>query len=210
MTSCWSIAAAPARGGPRAARLRAAIRPAIPARTSPTSRPSSPPTTWAPTAAPHGRALDPATVQAYMGHVRRTRPARSAPRSPACAHSGHERRFEVAHGRRQQGRVQSTSTPDPQRPGRLHGHQPAATQQLQRTARGLPGRGAVCVSYPGRRRDPAQRGLPRPDRADRARGLHAQPALPRRGRGRQRRDLAGRASTRSMGRSGSWPPRRAR
>ena len=73
---------------------------------------------------------------------------------------------------------------------RLHRHQRAAAEQLQRAQGGDDGRGAVRLSHAGRRRHPAQRRLPEAAARDRARGLHAQPAPAGGGGGRQRRDLA--------------------
>ncbi len=75
---------------------------------------------------------------------------------------------------------------------RLHRHQRAAAQQLQRAGVGDARRGAVRVPHAGGRRDPDERRLPEAAADHRARRLDAQPALSgRRGR-RQRRDLAGR------------------
>ena len=76
------------------------------------------------------------------------------------------------------------------RHGRLHRHERAARRQFQRAGGGLPRRGAVRVPHPGRRADPDERGLSQADRDRDSGGLHAEPAPPRRGGRRQRRDLA--------------------
>ena len=96
------------------------------------------------------------------------------------------------------------------RHGRLHRHERAARRQLQRAGRGLPRRGAVRVPHPGRRADPDERGLSQADR-DRDPGrLHAEPAPPRRGGRRQRRDLAVHHRRAVRRARACWPRRKAR
>ena len=74
---------------------------------------------------------------------------------------------------------------------RLHRHQRAAADQLQRAVGGVQGRGAVRLPHARRRRDPDERRLPEAAAHRDPGRLDAEPALSRRGRRRQRRDVAG-------------------
>ena len=78
-----------------------------------------------------------------------------------------------------------------QRHGRLHRHLAAAGRQLQRAGGRVHGGRALRLPHAGGRRHPAQRRLPQAAAHRGAAGLHARPGLPRRGRGRQRGDVAG-------------------
>ena len=77
------------------------------------------------------------------------------------------------------------------RDDRLHRHERAAADQLQRAVRRVQGGGALRVPHAGRRRHPDECRLPEAARHRDSRGLDAGAALSgRRGR-RQRRDVAG-------------------
>ncbi len=77
-----------------------------------------------------------------------------------------------------------------QRHHRLHRHERAAREQLQRPGRRGLRRGALRLPHLGGRRHPAQRRVPEAAHGDRPRGLDAQPAAARGHGGGQRRDLA--------------------
>ena len=87
-----------------------------------------------------------------------------------------------------------------QRDGRLHRHQRAAGEQLQRALRRRLRRGALRLPHAGRRRHPAERGLPQAARGRDPRGLDAQPAAARRRRSRATSRPRSASPTRSMAR----------
>ena len=74
---------------------------------------------------------------------------------------------------------------------RLHRHERAAADQLQRALRRLQGGGALRVPHARRRRDPDERRLPEADPDRDSRRLDARAALSGGGGRRQRRDVAG-------------------
>ena len=80
----------------------------------------------------------------------------------------------------------------PDRRDRLHRHLAAAARQLQRAVERGHGGGALRVPHPGRRRHPAQLGLPAAAARDHPAGHDALPGVPGRGGGGQRGDLPGR------------------
>jgi 5-oxoprolinase (ATP-hydrolysing) len=129
-----------------------------------------------------GRARARAMVDQYgLGVVRATcSTSRTTPRS-RCAASSRGSRTAPSRCRSTTARGSaspSASMRSAQRRDRLHRHLGAAREQLQRADRGLHGCGALRLSHPGRRRDPAQRGLPEADQGDHSRGLDAQPRPP--------------------------------
>ena len=75
--------------------------------------------------------------------------------------------------------------------GRLHRHERAAADELQRALGRVQGGGALRVPHAGRRRDPDERRVPEAARHRDSRGLDAGAALSGRRRRRQRRDVAG-------------------
>ena len=127
------------------------------------------------------------TVAAYMRHVQ-DNAEESVRRVITALKDG---AFELALDNGATIRVQVTVHARAARgDDRLHRHQRAAAQQLQRAQGGDDGRGALRLPHAGRRRHPAQRRLPEAAAGDRARGLHAEPEPAGGGGGRQRRDLA--------------------
>ncbi len=110
-------------------------------------------------------------VQAYMRHVQDN--AEESVRRVDHAPEGW--RVHAASGqRRADQRGCEGGCDQPQRHHRLHRHQPAADQQLQRAHGGVYGGGAVRVPHAGGRRHSAERGVPQAAQRDHPAGQHAQ------------------------------------
>ena len=180
---------APRGRGARAARRAGRFRRAIPTRTSPTSKRSSPRTraaSWSSSGSSRASAFAPSS--ATCGTCRTTPRLACAPRSRGLR----DGRFtvELDGGERICVAVSVDATRRA-RDGRLRGHLARERRQLQRAdvdrARGR----AVRVPHAGPREHSAERRLPRAA-DDRAAGPAACsiPRYPGRGRGRQRRDVA--------------------
>ena len=73
-------------------------------------------------------------------------------------------RYEMDDGSADRGRGSRSTEQSAERRRRFRGHVAAAAGQFQRAARGLHRRRALRVPHAGRRRHPAERGLPAPDR----------------------------------------------
>ncbi len=127
-------------------------------------------------------------VLAYMGHVR-ANAAEAVRRVIAALHDGHYR-YELDTGA-------VIEVDDHRRPGesvgahRLHRYVGPAAGQLQRTVVGHQGGGALRLPLTGRRRHPAQRGLPRAAGDRDPRGKPPGSSIPGGGRRGQRRDVPG-------------------
>ena len=126
-------------------------------------------------------------------------PRLHAPRPGQCGGAGaprHRRdggrriRLSAGRGRRDQGQDQLRQG-EARGDGRLHRHQRAAADQLQRAFRRLPLGRALRLPHLGGRQHPAQRGLPEADQHRHPQGLHAGAGVPGRRRRRQHRDQPG-------------------
>ena len=186
----------------RAARRRAAIRRATSTRTSPICGRRSPPAQKGAQelrrmVAQFGRDV----VRAYMRHVQDN--AEEAVRRVIGALKDGSFRYEWTTARRSRSRSASiaatrSATID------FTGTSAQLPEQLQRAVGGLQGGGALRLPHPGRRRHPAERGLPEAAVGHRSRRLDAQSALSGRGGRRQCRDSSA-SPTRCTARSGRWP-----
>ena len=175
-------------------------RPATRPPTSPTCAPRSPPTRRASPNCTRWWTFRPGRGAAYMGHVQENA-AESVRRVITALHDG-EFCYELDNGAGSRSRSGSTGRTGPPRstspaPRRSC---PATSTRLQR---GHGGR-ALRLPHPGRRRHPAQLGLPAAAHRDHPAGHDALPAVPGRGRGGQRGDLSGRhrGAVRGPGRDG--------
>ena len=162
--------------------------------TSPTSPRSSPPTRAAP---PSSRGWCASTASAWSRAYMAPRAAqRRGARARGAARAAARRAGPKRHERELDGgeRLCVTLTVDGEHGSArvdFTGTSPQSHQQLQRAARGVHRGRAVRVPHAGRRRHPAQRGLPRAARARDPARARCSTRARRRGRRRQRRDLAG-------------------